>query len=698
MCRWLVYCSAEPIVLADLVLNSHHSIVRQSFSGGFHPDCSDKNNMRMNADGFGLGWYGLRESGASAAIFRSITPAWSCAWSNRNLRELAGVVSSRCCFAHVRAATPGSVVSEENTHPFRYGRLLFQHNGHIEGFARVKRRLIEKLPDGLLAWVDGSTDSEYCFALLLAQLERPGRADRFPVAELEFAVLRTLAILKALGDDERIVDGFSTCNFALADGASVVITRYCDKAPQIPPPSLYYTFRCSNELKAALVSGADDARAAGLRRRGRARRRRRRAARRRRRAGAGRRRGARAAGGVRRAAPAFMCASSPWTPGEHWARFVEENTIISFAARAGGYCALALSGLDPNLGDGSSCSSISPVDPHVFVVNDLGLFLFRMEGAKDIMESYAAQGLEPYAAAVAAWADLAPSAPGEDAAETAPINGNDARCTKVRGATNGVKTVPGARAVRVAPRDNAAQSRYTHMAEPTKRARRASAAAMPPPPPRPATSAGGGAPAWSKADWERWSRAPRMATLEVGEGCALLLMKAPLGERYEDRYGGEAYLHDARDWDDWDVKHVKLGARRGPADRLVDAAPTRIEVDEAVAAAEAWKRPSVAAVYSLDGCNTPGLVAVAALVELRGAPVNAAFNAVAEHRPLFRQKHVAWLKARYPALAAAPAPRPAWLGGGDDGDDASDGEEPLAAAAAPAPAAARADADARRPA
>lgn len=298
MCRWLVYCSAEPIVLADLVLNSHHSIVRQSFSGGFHPDCSDKNNMRMNADGFGLGWYGLRESGASAAIFRSITPAWS----NRNLRELAGVVSSRCCFAHVRAATPGSVVSEENTHPFRYGRLLFQHNGHIEGFARVKRRLIEKLPDGLLAWVDGSTDSEYCFALLLAQLERPDRADRFPVAELEFAVLRTLAILKALGDDERIVDGFSTCNFALADGASVVITRYCDKAPEIPPPSLYYTFRCSNELKAALVSVAAV-------------------------------RAPPACGGA--AAPAFMCASEPLDAGEHWA-LVEENTIISFSLPACG--------------------------------------------------------------------------------------------------------------------------------------------------------------------------------------------------------------------------------------------------------------------------------------------------------------------------------------------------------------------------
>ena len=152
MCRWLVYCSAEPIVLADLIMNAHHSLVRQSFAGGHHPQCSHQNNMTMNADGFGLGWY----ADGRAAIFRSITPAWS----NRNLRELAGVVRSRCCFAHVRAATPGSVVSEENTHPFRFGRLLFQHNGHIEGFARVKRRLVDHLPDDIYAWVDGSTDSE----------------------------------------------------------------------------------------------------------------------------------------------------------------------------------------------------------------------------------------------------------------------------------------------------------------------------------------------------------------------------------------------------------------------------------------------------------------------------------------------------------------------------------------------------------
>ena len=75
----------------------------------------------MSLYSFGVGWYGK----SGAAIFRSTTPAWS----NRNLRELAGSVDSRCIFAHVRAATPSSVVSEENCHPFRYKSMIFQHNG-----------------------------------------------------------------------------------------------------------------------------------------------------------------------------------------------------------------------------------------------------------------------------------------------------------------------------------------------------------------------------------------------------------------------------------------------------------------------------------------------------------------------------------------------------------------------------------------
>ena len=134
MCRWLVFLSEEDFLLADVVIEPANSLIKQSFDGGFHPGLCETNNMVLNADGFGLGWYGR----SGAAIFRSVTPAWN----NRNLRELCRSVESSCVFAHVRAATPGSVISESNCHPFRCGPLLFQHNGHIEQYARIKRRVL----------------------------------------------------------------------------------------------------------------------------------------------------------------------------------------------------------------------------------------------------------------------------------------------------------------------------------------------------------------------------------------------------------------------------------------------------------------------------------------------------------------------------------------------------------------------------
>ena len=56
MCRWLVWCGSEPVLLADLVLSPANSLIHQSFSGGFHPGAAEQNNMTLNADGFGVGW------------------------------------------------------------------------------------------------------------------------------------------------------------------------------------------------------------------------------------------------------------------------------------------------------------------------------------------------------------------------------------------------------------------------------------------------------------------------------------------------------------------------------------------------------------------------------------------------------------------------------------------------------------------
>src|SRR3954462_6186789 len=100
--RWLGY-SGAPVLIEALLYKPKNSLVVQSLHSQLGAETT-------NGDGFGVGWYGDR---ATPAVFRSIEPAWN----DRNLRELAGQISSRRVFAHIRAST-GSPVQQTNCHPF----------------------------------------------------------------------------------------------------------------------------------------------------------------------------------------------------------------------------------------------------------------------------------------------------------------------------------------------------------------------------------------------------------------------------------------------------------------------------------------------------------------------------------------------------------------------------------------------------
>jgi hypothetical protein len=50
--------------------------------------------------------------------------------------------------------------------------------------------------------------------------------------------------------------GFTSLNFALTDGETTVATRYCDKWPAVPPPSLYFSFPTEEALASELCSNA----------------------------------------------------------------------------------------------------------------------------------------------------------------------------------------------------------------------------------------------------------------------------------------------------------------------------------------------------------------------------------------------------------------------------------------------------------
>lgn len=226
MCRFLCYVGSE-ILLADLISRPANSLIRQSYK-------SKERSEPLNGDGFGLGWYSPAVS-SEACVFTSITPAWN----NRNLLNLAEHTQSGCFFAHVRAAPPGSAVSELNCHPFRQGRFMWMHNGTIEGFSLIKRRLRRSLPDAIYHAIEGTTDSEHAFAVFLNFLG--DNTKKTGAADLADGLIKTIGQLEQWAQEVGIEQP-SIYNFAVTDGQNIGTARYVSN-PKIEPISLYFSKR-----------------------------------------------------------------------------------------------------------------------------------------------------------------------------------------------------------------------------------------------------------------------------------------------------------------------------------------------------------------------------------------------------------------------------------------------------------------------
>ena len=91
-----------------------------------------------------------------------------------DIAEAAEKVRTDVLLGHVRRATVGGLRTE-NTHPFRYRSWLFAQTGTIQGFERLRARLLESLPEFLRRNVRGDTDSELFFHLFLSFLHDAGQ-------------------------------------------------------------------------------------------------------------------------------------------------------------------------------------------------------------------------------------------------------------------------------------------------------------------------------------------------------------------------------------------------------------------------------------------------------------------------------------------------------------------------------------------
>ncbi len=224
MCRFICYKGNE-VLLADLLYKPRNSLILQSYK-------ARERKEPLNGDGFGVGWYTPAIT-PTPCVFTSLTPAWS----NQNLRRLSEHIQSPCFFAHVRAASPRMRVADENCHPFQFGNYLFMHNGGIEHFSRIKRQLVQSLPDNLYHAIEGTTDSEHAFAVFLNLL---GDTDReISTARMGNALVGTIERLEQW-TLEAGIPGPSYYNFAVTDGQSIAAVRYVSDQ-RLEPISLYYS-------------------------------------------------------------------------------------------------------------------------------------------------------------------------------------------------------------------------------------------------------------------------------------------------------------------------------------------------------------------------------------------------------------------------------------------------------------------------
>lgn len=242
MCRFLAYAGA-PLLLTDLLYRPANSLIMQSYRARERAE-------PLNGDGFGVGWY-VPDIDPTPCVQRSISPAWS----NHNLQNLAAKTRASWLFAHVRAASSGMLVMEPNVHPFAYDRFMWMHNGVAAGFHRIRRRLCETLKDEFFNMLQGTTDSEHAFALFLNNL-------RVPFAEasgedLRRGLVETIAHLDEWSREAGVTES-SFYNFAVTDGRSMTISRYCS-TENTKGVSLYYSRGLSFEY---LPDGSCDMRAA----------------------------------------------------------------------------------------------------------------------------------------------------------------------------------------------------------------------------------------------------------------------------------------------------------------------------------------------------------------------------------------------------------------------------------------------------
>jgi glutamine amidotransferase len=216
MCRVFAYLG-DPVPLHGPLFEAENSLVTQSVAARLM--------SLLNIGGFGLtAWDAYSHDPTRPYTYRTPgVPVF-----DRNLSALAEKVRATAAIAHVRGVIydPGQTVGPQNLHPFRFpgARVALAQNGDLYGFGDMRYDMLEFVEPRLARMIEGTTDTEWVYALLLSQLDDPfGHADAEALVD---AATQTLTILRDLRQG-RGIETQSPVNLVLGDGDSLVATRFC---------------------------------------------------------------------------------------------------------------------------------------------------------------------------------------------------------------------------------------------------------------------------------------------------------------------------------------------------------------------------------------------------------------------------------------------------------------------------------------
>ncbi|MBM3699212.1 MAG: class II glutamine amidotransferase, partial [Actinobacteria bacterium] len=150
MCRLLGYSSTTPTTFGDAVGKNFDQFVSLA---------------NDHCDGWGI----ATTDNHKAELYKEPVAATK----SEHFKEKLEKHKSNAALLHLRWATEGMPVNENNTHPFTYQDITFIHNGSITPPTALDPLIDRKY----LSLAKGTTDSERYFLYLLTQIEKHGFID-----------------------------------------------------------------------------------------------------------------------------------------------------------------------------------------------------------------------------------------------------------------------------------------------------------------------------------------------------------------------------------------------------------------------------------------------------------------------------------------------------------------------------------------